>query len=234
MKTVFCYLSKKSFKVGLCLCVIFCTTSVYAQDLVSKGLDSVETIFHIKYEIPKSFKNINIFQIWTPNTPAMWNTLCCVFESKDKQCKVLYNVLPSCPEYNFITHRDKMWREFNSMLNTKDFILDNYLRVLPIEEAKKRFNADSIFLYNVPTAIDKDEEKFSHCTRMIITRQNRPILDLVWYFTDNGKKKEKKYLQKINKRIWYNDGYWNLDWQRWEEWMKTYFAEIMDDNPQIQ
>jgi len=236
MKIFFNYLPKMSFSIGLCLYVILNGTPVCAQDLVYKGLDSIETILNIKYKIPKGFNNLNIFQSWTPNTPAMWNTLCCVFESGDKQCKVLYNVLPSCPEYNLVTYREKMWREFNSMLNSKDFVLDDYLRILSTEEARKRFNADSIFLYNVPkTMFDKCDEKFTHCTRMVITRQNRPILDLVWYFTDAGKKKEEKYMQKINKHIWYNDDNWNYDWQRWEKWIKTYFAAIMDEyHPQIQ
>jgi hypothetical protein len=34
----------------------------------------------------------------------------------------------------------------------------------------------------------------------------------------------------MNKQIWYNEGNWNPDWQRWDEWMKTYFVEIMDEN----
>jgi hypothetical protein len=64
---------------------------------------------------------------------------------------------------------------------------------------------------------------------MLIVRQDRLILDLVWYFTEKGKKKENKYMQKINKHIWYNDGQWNFDRQRWEEWMISCFKEIMDE-----
>ena len=239
MKTVFDYLLKISFSVGLCFYVVFNSMPVCAQHLVSKGLDSVETIFHIKYEIPKGFSNLNLLQMWTPNLPFMRGVLCWVFESEDKQCKVLYNVFPVypvCSEFVSDEHRTHMYLDFRSMLKTNDFVLGNYLRILPAKEAQKRFNADSIFLYNVPTAIfDKDNTKFTHCTKMIITRKGRPKLDLVWYFTDKGKKKEKKYMQTINKHIWYNDGNWNWNWRRWDEWMITFFKELMDEyNIQIQ
>lgn len=253
MKTVFFNLRKVSFIAGLLFYAIFNGTTLGAQDLVSQGfsiettfhtkelpkdlvlqgLDSVETAFHIKYEMPKGFNNPNAAQFWQPKRYSPWRTLCWVFESKDKQCKVLYNVFPRYPTIiGYNTHRSMMRREFENMLNG-----DNCLRILPSKEAQKRFNADSIFLYDVPTAavLDTDDEKFTHCTRMFITKQDRPILDLVWYFTEKGKKKEKKYMQKINKHIWYydgygyNDGYWTLlDRQRWEEWMKICFKILME------
>jgi hypothetical protein len=203
---------------------------LFAQDLVSKGLDSIETIFHIKYEMPKGFSNLNTIQSWKPNNTSPWRTLCWVFESGDRQCKLLYNLLPGYPECT-CSKCNRMYRELNSVLNTDDFVLDDCLRILPHEEAQKRFNADSIFMYDIPvTGLDTGDGNFIHCTRMFITRQNRPTLDFVWYFTDKGKKKEEKYMQKMNRRIWYNDGNWNPDWQRWDEWMKAYFIEIMDEN----
>jgi hypothetical protein len=229
MKTVFLNSQKVSFIMGLLFYAIFNSTTLGAQDVVSRGLDSLETFFHIKYEMPKGFNDLNTAQLWHPAKSILWSSaLCWVFESKDKQCRVLYSVFPWYYP-GIYTHRDKMRLEFKGILNTNDFVLDDYLRVLSSEEARKRFNADSIFLYDVPTAVpDIGDEKFTHCTRMFIVKQNRAELDLVWYFTEKGKKKEEKYMQKINKHIWYNDGHWNWDLQRVEEWMKTYFKEIME------
>jgi hypothetical protein len=230
MKTVFYFLSKTPFIKGLFLYVIFNGATLYAQDLVSKGMDSIETIFHIKYEIPKGFNNLHTIQSWKPGKSFFGRTLCLVFESGDKQCKVLYNLLPEYPAECSCSKCSRMYRELNSVLNTDDFVLDNYLRILPHEEAQKRFNADSIFMYDLPTTVfDTGDERFIHCTRMFITKENRPSLDVVWYFTDKGKEKKEKYMQKMNKRIWYNDGNWDMDWQRWDNWMKTYFVEIMDE-----
>jgi hypothetical protein len=229
MKTVFFNLQKVSFIAGLLFYAIFNDATLSAQNLVLTGLDSIEAIFHVKYEMPKGFNDLGRAQFWQPVNSCSCYTLCWVFESKDRQCKVLYNMLPWYTGYNGYTHRDKMYREFKSMLNTDDFVLDNHIHILPSREAQKRFNADSVFLYHLPTAVpDMVDEKFTHCTRMLIVRQDRLILDLVWYFTEKGKKKENKYMQKVNKHIWYNDGHWNWDRQRWEEWMKTYFKELME------
>jgi hypothetical protein len=206
------------------LIFVFCMATIFtlgAQGLVMKGLDSITTILHIQYEPPKGFKDLNVVQRWRAgNSPGY--TFCGVFESGDGQCKVLYNLLPTYPGRARYTHRDIIRFDYKS----------NYgLRILPTKEAQKWFNADSIFLYDIPSGIPTEfevDEKFTHCTKMVITKQYRPDLFFIWYFTDKGKKKEEKYVQKINKHIWYSDG--NLDYnssQRWEEWMKKYFVEVM-------
>lgn len=233
MKSDFYYLPKKILKMAIFLYIIFNSNLLCAQEIVSKGLDSVEDIFNVKYEMPKGFNNLNNAQLWRSDDSFPRGIICWIFESKDKQCKVLYNVFPLFQPYTECTcnsHRDIMYREVKSVLEKDDFVLDNYIRVLPQEEARRRFNADSIFIYDVSKAIfGMNDVQFPHCTRMIITREERPILDLVWYFTDKGKKREEKYMQKINKHIWYNNSDWKWDWQRWEEWMKTYFEEIMEN-----
>jgi hypothetical protein len=40
---------------------------------------------------------------------------------------------------------------------------------------------------------------------LAISKANRPVLYLKWFFTNKGKKKEKKYLDLIKKTIWYGD-----------------------------
>ena len=230
MRTIFQNSQKASFIFCLFFYgIMFNDTTLNAQNLVLRALDSVETIFQVKHETPKGFNNLNTIRFWQPNISSPWRTLCGAFESKDKHCNVLYNVLPSHTDQTFFYHRVRMRRELESILNTKDFVIDNYLHILSIEDARKRFNADSVFLYDVPTAIiDTGEEKFTHCTRMFITKQGRLIVDLVWYFTDKGKKREDKYMQRINKRIWYHDDNWSWYPVRWEEWKKEYFNKIMD------
>jgi hypothetical protein len=218
MRSVFDYLSTKSFKAGLCLCFLLNNVTLDAQDSVMKGLDSLETILHIQCDPPIGFNNLNVVQFWGSGNSPAGRILCGVFESGDRQCKVLYNLFPTYPGCACYTHRDKMRLEG---------ISNDCLRILPTEEAQTRFNADSIFLYDIPMATFENDEKFTHCTKMVITRQDRPELEFIWYFTDKGKKEEEKYMQEINKRIWYSDG--NMDCnsrQRWEEWMKKYFVEI--------
>ena len=233
MKTSFQNIQKTYFIFGVLLfAFLFNNTTLNAQGLVSIALDSVETAFQVRHETPKGFNNLNTIRLWQPGNSSPWRTLRGIFESKDKHCKVLYNILPSHTPHTphtLMDHRVKMTRELESILNTKDFVMDNYLHVLSREEAQERFNADSVFLYDVPTAvIDTGEEKITHCTRMFITKQDRLIVDLVWYFTDKGKKKEENYMQRINKRIWYYDANWVWQQDKWEERQKKYFNKIMN------
>lgn len=210
---------------------VFHDASLHAQDMVAKGLDSIETIYNIKYRIPEGFSNPNIIQQWKPDISTAGSVIYSVFVSKDKQCKVLYPVIlpvihDTCSCYS---HRDIISRDFFSIYKTEDLDLDHYLRILPQKDALKRFNADSVFLYSVPTAIYKSGEEYAHCTKMILTKQGRPKLELVFYFTEKAKRKEEKYIKKINRKIWYNDNpdwIWNQD--RCEEWIIKYFYEISD------
>ncbi len=81
---------------------------------------------------------------------------------------------------------------------------DKHITVLAGKEARNLFNADSVFIYDIP--MDKPyEEKYVHCTGLAISKANRPVLYLKWFFTNKGKKKEKKYLDLIKKTIWYGD-----------------------------
>ena len=216
---------KAMFMIVLYIYVILSVSPALAQTGVSKGLDSIGAIYNIKYEIPKDFNDLDTVQLWAPvNDDGKFGWIYWVFESKDKQCKVLYRLLPS--DVDIITYR--IDNGLRNIFGTEDNLRDKHLRTFTQKETWKSFNADSVFLYNVPTAEPKRcDEKFIYCVQMLIFRQNRSILELVWYFTDKGKKKEKRYMRKINKRIWFNDGKEEHCGQikAGEDWIRNYLKE---------
>ena len=92
----------------------------------------------------------------------------------------------------------------------KPFPLDEYIEILPQKTARKWFNADSVFVYDLPVD-DPYEGKYNRCTGVVITKKGRTGFALKLYLTDEGKKNEKRYLQSLRKTIWYRDSGWKYD-----------------------
>ena len=103
-------------------------------------------------------------------------------------------------------YRDEMARPIPG----KTFSLDEHISVLPEKTARKWFNADSVFVYDLPVD-DPYQGIYNHCTGVVITKKGRTGFALKLYFTDEGKKNEKRYLQSLRKTIWYRDTEWKYD-----------------------
>lgn len=216
------YIRRTLLVTGLCVYVMFSTSPALAQRGVSQELDSIEAIYNIRYEMPKGFNDLDTIQIWTPvGNYGRFGGLYWVFESKDKQCKVLYGLPPA----SVIDVGSRIDKGLKYIYETEDAVRDKYLHTLSLKEARESFNADSVFLYDVPTAKpQRRDEKCIHCTQMLIFRRNCLLLEFIWCFTDKGKEKKEKYMRKINKRIWFNDGKGDINDQtsRGEEWLLNY------------
>lgn len=198
--------------------------SAVSQCSVSAALDSVGAIYNIKYGMPEDFYELDKVQSWTPvYTDGRFGWLYWEFESKDNECKVLYRLLPSDIE---IGHR--VDSALKNIYGTEDDAKNKYLRVFPLKKARESFNADSVFLYEVPTAQPaRWDAKYTYCTQMLIYKVGRPNIELVWYFTEKGKKKEKRYMRKVDKRIWFNEGEGRYSGQvtRGEDWLRSYLKK---------
>lgn len=92
----------------------------------------------------------------------------------------------------------------------KTFPFDEYVSVLPEKTARKWFNADSVFVYDLPVD-DPFQSIYNHCTGVVITRKDKTSFVLKLYFTDKGKKNEKRYFRSLRKTIWYRDTDWKYD-----------------------
>lgn len=212
--------------IGLYICLMFSVSPVLAQSGVSKDMDSIGSIYNMRYEMPKRFNDLNTVQAWVlGNTNIMHGGVYWVFESKDKECKVLYRLWPSEAsekDYQIDTYLGLIY-------GTGDALREKYLITLSQKDAQRHFNADSVYLYHVPTAEPKKhDEKFIDCIQMLIFKQSRSVVELVWYFTEKGRTNKKRYMKQISKRIWFNDGkaenYIQMR-QEGEDWLRRYLKE---------
>jgi len=93
--------------------------------------------------------------------------------------------------------------------------LDDYVTVVSGHLAQEMFNADFIFIYDLPDTnsscfFDGDLEdmrapKYPHCTSLFICKADRPVMEIKLYFTEKGEKRKDEYLKMLNRSIWYND-----------------------------
>ncbi len=73
-------------------------------------------------------------------------------------------------------------------------------------KARKMFNADSVFLYDLPLQ-EPYMKEYTHRTSMVLGKWQRGTMVFKWFFTPEGKKKEKKYIKMLSKHIWYDEDF---------------------------
>ena len=228
------------------------STALFSQDIVTPTLEGIETFFHVRFQPPQDFVNLNTAMAWYPNSKYYHHffNIYLVFESEDKQCKVLYRVdmfiePEQGEELNFQQAGNQIFRELwriyesgnrDTTREDSSFVIGIYpppsenlrdhIRIMPVDKAKRKFNADYVFMYDVPTAPFFGD--FTHCIRMVITKasDDRAILNLVWYFTDEGIKNKEYYMEKVSGRIWYNESPWVRQVANHREWSLTHFSEF--------
>jgi hypothetical protein len=90
------------------------------------------------------------------------------------------------------------------IIRDSTFNFDDYVIVNAGKKVRKSFNADSVFIYDIPLK-KAYKEKYVYCIGMVVTKKDRPYMQFMWLFTEEGEKKKDKYLKILSKKIWYND-----------------------------
>jgi hypothetical protein len=70
------------------------------------------------------------------------------------------------------------------------------------KQVKVHFNADSVFIYDIPLERPYKNE-YNYCKGMAIYKKGCPIMCFKWFFSDAGIKKADKYIKRLNKKVWY-------------------------------
>jgi hypothetical protein len=89
------------------------------------------------------------------------------------------------------------------IINDSVFSFNDHVQVISGRKAHKSFNADSVFVYDIPME-EAYKEKYVHTAAMFITKKDRPAIELLWFFTEHGKKRNNVYFKRFYKTIWYN------------------------------
>ncbi len=101
--------------------------------------------------------------------------------------------------------------------NSASFDLNDYVTIISGKKAREMFNADSIYIYEIPGAdsvyfFDKSLEetrkrKYPYCTGVFISKDDRATMDFKLFFSKKGKKNEEKYINMLNKQVWYDEDF---------------------------
>ncbi|WP_139959610.1 hypothetical protein [Flavicella sediminum] len=93
--------------------------------------------------------------------------------------------------------------------------LYNYVDFIFGKQAKEKYNADSYSVSNLPDAhktyfVDESLEKlrkkkYPYCTSLFIQKDERAVLDIKLFFTKKGFKKKEKYINMLDKHIWFDE-----------------------------
>ena len=178
-----------------------------AADLLRETMD-------ISYSTPGGFRYVKERKAVRIHERATVGMIYFQFESNDSNCKLFLTTVPIyLPDYSEYSsklwHRSNMRAELTDIMGTKDLNMDDYVTAIAGKEARDRFNADSVFTFDVPKFEPLEgEERFTHCSRMYISRKERPMIMLVWLFTPEGEEREWKYIEKLDGRVWYDNGSW--------------------------
>ncbi|HOT14821.1 MAG TPA: hypothetical protein PK252_08680 [Bacteroidales bacterium] len=94
---------------------------------------------------------------------------------------------------------------------------NGYVTIVAGKKAREMFNADSIYIYDIPGGdsvcfLDESLEKmrkdiYLYCTGLFIIKKDRGTIDIKLLFTKEGKKREDEYINLLSKQIWYDDNF---------------------------
>jgi hypothetical protein len=101
--------------------------------------------------------------------------------------------------------------------NSARFDFNDYVTIIAGKKAHEMFNADSIYIYDIPSAdsvyfFDKSLEKirkgsYPYCTGVFISKDGRATMDFKLFLSKEGKKKEEKYINMLSKQVWYDENF---------------------------
>lgn len=209
----------------VCLAMFFIGTPALAQDdpLFNRYLETgLERFFSIKGGIPEGFMVLEIrdplkvppFKYRNVEDQRRGQYDFHFLKSFDKECLLLY---PIVPHPNFATTNRTPSHQITASLKKilkispqadSVFVFDNQVTTISGKFVRKAFNADSIHFYEIP--LEKPFEKdYIYCTGMVITKVGRASLYFKWYFTEEGKKKEKEYIKQLEGSLWFEED-WRL------------------------
>lgn len=220
-------------KFKLLLIVALCHGSILAQESSSESpykhtLGSYTNYFAKEYgvtcAISKEFNDLNqYFALWKiskdkdKHSGGAYGPL---IQSKDQQCLVMYPALAFPTFRPEVGHnpQNQIMSEIRTALGlyymprhplNQDSVItefNDYVTIISGQKAHEMFNADLIYLYNIPLEEPYDG-KYNYCTGLVISKKGRPSLLLKLFFTPKGKSDECQYIQMLSKQLWYDENF---------------------------
>lgn len=86
------------------------------------------------------------------------------------------------------------------------FHFDDYVTIITGKKPKEMFNADSMYIYDLPLETPYRKE-YTYRTGLVLSKKNRGTLFFMLFFTDRGKRHEQKYINMLGKHVWYRQDF---------------------------
>ena|SRR5690606_21177879 len=86
--------------------------------------------------------------------------------------------------------------------DTTSIDFNTYVTTIIGKDVKERFNADTVYIYDIPLE-EPFKNKYTYCTGLVIAKEGRASMNFKFFFTEEGKAAERKYLDYLDKQIWY-------------------------------
>ncbi len=193
-----------------------------SQEATSKYASKV---YDITFKEPKGFVDMKMSEAWVPGKKGLgdYTAIYQLFQSKDSSCILMYPTMAAV----FPTQRDTSFRARSLAVDDIHFALglrteiglpqkgdtidwNKYLTVYTDKYARQRFNADTVFIVELPIK-ESYKEKYTYCTGVYISKKDRPTLFFKFLFTETGKQREQEHLKLLYKRIRYKNNNWVYD-----------------------
>jgi len=179
--------------------------------------DIVSKTFNINCKLPDNFTDLKSKHVEIYKDDNDWKASYAYFpviQSNDKECILLYNLLPS---YGFWT-RNLVIGEIAGMLGLDSCVpsqcdsihLENHVTITTGKNIHNAFNADSLITFEIPRH-KAYMDKYKYCISMMIVKKDRATMILKWFFTENGQKNKDKYINMLNNSIEYKNGEWKYN-----------------------
>lgn len=101
--------------------------------------------------------------------------------------------------------------------DSAQFNFNDFVTIISGKKAKEMFNADSIYIYDLPNSdsgyfFDESlekmrKEKYHYCTGIYIFKNKRAVMDIKLLLTEKGNEKKNEYIENLSNQIWYIENF---------------------------
>ena len=231
--------TRKRLILSLSVTLLFCC-NLYSQENLyyEKSFSAFTKYFHENYGISckelENTSNLNIYnECWLPRNDTKRSTAALfgpILQSNDKDCLFAYPAInmdygpigqisaeieSGLGIYYSLSHRN----------NADKYDFYAYATVIIGKKAREMFNADTLYIYDIPNTDSSSflfgadaqkmekirKESYPYCTGLVICKAGRVATAMKLFLTEKGKIKEDEYINMLSNQIWYTDTFDSLE-----------------------
>lgn len=177
----------------------------------------VMAVFDIQWKKPQGFTDLNKSMSWGNDVRWEYNA---TFGSEDKNCMILYPFIYQDlylgKDMGNIIKEDLGVSRRSVPKEKAEAEYAKRVEMLCGDEARHFFNADTLYRCEIPLK-QPFEGEYLYCTGIYAYKKGHPKLFFKCFFTEEGKRAEAVYLNKLYQAVKYRHDNWTYDKQKGRE-----------------